>query len=417
MPSRSVQLMSLVRRRYMSDEEFRHRLFAFVICVIGTLVLPLVILHQFGRFAPTDDPSWSGDHLYYFAMSQHSVGASALVPIENKYLPYAPFSYRLLTPLIASLLPIDQHLAFLAITLIAFILTSFVFYLFLRQREYSHTLGLLGVGLFLTLYPAAGFVVLDNYLPEPLTFLVVLLAFITIEQRKDWLFLAIVSIGVLNKETVLFLLPVYYVFTIRREGRLNWARALVIGIVPVSIWLLPHIFIHPTNNYSYLNELLAQLQVRLGNGPGGLRHQVAQYSFLTWGPLLFLVLSLPRRSIHWLMKEEHLALWVALAYLQTLVASDIPRLLVYAFPVVIPLALGNLRYLAQIISTPVAVLGTAVILGQILYFHPFVFGSSLYLVLIWLVLAAMVWWWRKSSSSNTTEGEGVLSQVEKTRVG
>jgi len=416
MPSRSVQLMSFVRRRFMSDEEFRHHLFAFLFCIIGTLILPFVILHQFGRFAPTDDPSWGGDHLYYFAMSQYSVGASALVPIENKYLPYAPFSYRVLTPLLASLLPIDKHFAFLAITLIAFILTSFVFYLYLRQREYSHTLGLLGVGLFLTLYPAAGFVVLDNYLPEPLTFLAILLAFFAIEQRKDWLFLTIVSIGVLNKETVLFLLPVYYVFTIRRGGRLNWARALVIGILPVSIWLLPRIFIHPTNDYSYLDELLAQLQVRLGNGPGGLRHQVAQYAFLTWGPLLFLVLSLPQRSIHWLMKEEHLALWVALAYLQTLVASDIPRLLVYAFPVVIPLALDNLRYLAQIISTPVAVLGIGMLLGQILYFHPFVLGSSLYLILIWLVLAAMVWWWRRSTASSKTEGASVLPQVKKTQV-
>lgn len=380
----------------MFNEESRQRLAAFLVGVIGTLFLPLLILHQFGRFAPTEDPSWGGDHHYYFAMAQYPIGARAFVPIENQYLPYAPFSWRVLTPFLAALLPVDKSIAFLTITLAALSLTSFALYLFLRERGFSHALGLVGVGLFVTLYPAAGFVVLDHYLPEPLTFLSIVLALLALEWEKDGLFLVVTCLGVLNKETVLFLLPVFFVFMRRRQRRpKRWLVCFIVSL-PILIWLLVRLLIRPTNDYAYLDELLTQFHVRfIRDGLGGLRHQVAQYTFLTWGLIVFLILSPLTRSIRWLARETHLALWLLLAYVQTLFASDTQRLLVYAFPVLIPLALDNLQYVARLLSTPVAVLGVAILIGQIIYFFPWVLGSSLYLVMIWLALLAIVWLWQR----------------------
>jgi hypothetical protein len=225
------------------------------------------------------------------------------------------------------------------------------------------------------------------------------------ERRKEWLFLAAVSIGVLNKETALFLLPVYFVFIIRRGIKVSrpWAAAVV--VVPFSIWLLLHILIQPANQFSYLSELFILLKARFGNGLEGLRHEAAEYTFSTWGPLLFLLFSPIQRSVRWLMKEEHLVLWVVLVYGQTLFASDTSRLVVYAFPVVILLALENLQYVAQVVSAPAAVLGIGMILAQIVYFHPFVLGSSVYLIVIWLVLVAMIWSWHRSGVSNKTQAE------------
>lgn len=137
------------------------------------------------------------DHHAYIAMAR---GATV----------NAPYAYRILTPGLARLLPFDLPTNFRLIAVIALWLTGVAVYGLARAWGYTPGWALVGCALFYTLYWAVGFTLYDFWLCDPLTFLFVTLAIRAAKLRQAGQFAGLLALGVLNKEAVLCVVPLWF---------------------------------------------------------------------------------------------------------------------------------------------------------------------------------------------------------------
>ncbi len=162
----------------------------------------------------------TGDTTHYLAMVRGELAPS-------------PFAYRLLTPTLVAALPGSPGLGFFLVAYAATFGTLVVMYRIFRHLGIS-TQAATATSVFLCLsYPLA------NYLSrwgriDPLANLLFALALLWILERRFLLASLIVTVGVLGKETLLFLLPLLFIYR-AREGLFR-PRALLAG---AALCLLP----------------------------------------------------------------------------------------------------------------------------------------------------------------------------------
>jgi hypothetical protein len=150
-----------------------------------------------------------------------------------------PYAFRVLTPLLVYLLPFDPEVGFTLITLAGLWLTGCVLYLFLRRLPLSVGAAVGGLALFLTGGGTTRALTTPLYV-DALTYLTEMLAFYAVLTRREALFGVTLLFGVLNKETLLLLAPVYLLQQ-RAEGRLKRGDlsrvALVLGPAVLALAL------------------------------------------------------------------------------------------------------------------------------------------------------------------------------------
>lgn len=139
------------------------------------------------------------DHHQYIAMARGENAA-------------APYAYRILTPLLASLLPFSLETNFTLITFLALWGTGIAVYYLARAFDFSPPLALIDSAMFYTLYWAVGFNFYDFWLCDPLLFLFIVLAIRAARLKQARTFAVLLAVGVLNKETMLCVAPLWFVF-------------------------------------------------------------------------------------------------------------------------------------------------------------------------------------------------------------
>lgn len=286
------------------------------------------------------------DHHKYIFMASHN-------PFDFHI---APFCWRVLNPLFAKALPFDLQTNFAILTFVTLWITAPIFYLMLQRMGFSNELSFLGFLFFLTLGYAVRFNIYDFWLTDPLGFLFSVTALWSIFASKDILFAMLLAIGVLAKESVIFVTPLYYTFNAQRlfVGQLI-IRTLILVSPAIFIMILLRVAIPPLNgNPQYSSTIATNLRddnpyslVWLLKNIGWARIQkfslvdLWRYSGGTFGvTILFFSFFSIKNNLPYLVKVLP---YLGLVYSSLLFAVNTNRVIVAAFPVVIPMALLGIK--------------------------------------------------------------------------
>ncbi len=291
------------------------------------------------------------DHVYYL---QLAVGGP-------QSCHEAPYCWRVLQPMLASMMPFDVQSNFLLITVLSVWLTGLALYYLLRTYDIPAGFCLSGVILFYSLGWATGFLFFYFWLNEGLAFLIITLAIYFIRVRRYVCVLALLTLGVAAKEAVLAVVPVYYTLTVspRRPRDLFCpklaAKTILLAIPASGMLYLIHRLIPVTNQYDLAQVFAHYLQARSqGTVPLPLIiappvHRSLASAFLlgnvaTYGVVLALPFFDVGRNLQHMVRYFP---YLALVNAQILVAEGTERLLVYSFPVVVLMSVYGLMALAR----------------------------------------------------------------------
>jgi hypothetical protein len=272
-----------------------------------------------------------GDHMHYIAMAEEPGAAHR-----------APFCYRILVPTLARIMPFGLADSFYFLTVIFLVGTGTLLYWIVLDMTGERPLSLAAIAIFYSLSAGAKLCLYDFWLTEPALFFFSALAVLFLLRRHDiWLSLSLTA-AVLVKESALFLLPLVYTMraweVVDRKGLM---RALSVAVLPVAVFAVVRISIPSAGGAGPLELLRTVGAERLTAGLNGF---IRGGTVGTWGVAILVLLlfsgargrSLLLRALPFLM----------LVYAQPLFAGNLDRLLVLAFPVMIPVAavgLGRLR--------------------------------------------------------------------------
>jgi hypothetical protein len=166
-----------------------------------------------------------GDTIHYQRMVEVFRGNGNLgdVPVA--------FRNRILTPLIASFLPFGPRWSMQIVNLFFGVMTGLLLVRYFKRLGSSAQNAFLGVILF---FLSASYFV---YGTQPLTdmsamFFIVLALYGLLEEWGYGYVMAVILIGVLSRETILFLVPIFYVVLLKRY-RTHRIAIILIGAVPI----------------------------------------------------------------------------------------------------------------------------------------------------------------------------------------
>lgn len=261
-----------------------------------------------------------GDALFYMEMARRPFTVTA-----------APFCYRVLSPLIVWLLPLGVSPGFLILTFAGLAATAATLYVYLREF-YAHQRALFGVGLFL-FSPCVTWNLQNPYLVDPLSYFFIVLAFLLL-RREKWLGLTLaLAVGVLAKETVLFVLvfiAAVAIFKYRLRPLSRWAMIFICPcLVYAAVRYAPLLWGAAPPAYSYLSEHNLYIVWRKRDELAKIVISTFLYSFGVCWLLLPWALRRAERFI------QLSAVFLIPVFLSVVIVTDWIRILAYAFPVVI----------------------------------------------------------------------------------
>jgi hypothetical protein len=280
-------------------------------------------------------PAFDG-HVYV-AMAEHP-----------GFFTVAPWGYRVLNPWLARLMtwPLRDHsLAFFWSTLVALGLGGWLLFAYLRRLGWATLTALLALTLFGVSGPV-GEVVRYQFLAEPLTFLLEMALLVALETAAPVGLLVLVGVlGVLAKEFFLLLLPLIWLVRRRRDGDRRAARATFAVVVPAALVTIALRMawapgIHPPLPSLSLDTAALAWERMVQSWPDWR----ADALLMGLTPLAVLG-SLRGRGRPLAARGAYLVFAVMVPpFLNpvTFFSDDIPRLLLYALPGVLPLALAAL---------------------------------------------------------------------------
>jgi hypothetical protein len=276
----------------------------------------------------------------------------------------APFCWRIGTPLLAYLLPFKVETNFAIITFVSLWLTGIAVYFIARRLSFSYWAALSGALLY---YTQGWFVRADLFniwKPDPAAVSISLYAVLCILRRNDWAYALLLAVGVLFKESVLFVAPLYYSLNTDRPWNPRLALRTVDLAIPAIVVLLILRALIPMRNYdpAYIAQLPQVLsQVQLGTSAYSviwLWHNIGiqrlrSFSLddvwsATVGVFGFVAVVLPLLSVR--RTASLLLRWLPfllLVGLQAFFATNAQRLLAIGFPVVLLASLGGANWIVD----------------------------------------------------------------------
>jgi len=289
--------------------------------ILSIIVIGIIFIDPFLSVRPI------GDGRQYYNMARYNL----------KY-GIGHFKYRILTPLLVAILPVETLIGFIIINLTGFYATSLLFYYFLRKIGFSFPISLSGVILFI-ISPTNIFLLQNICFVDFLTFFFFLLALYALLDSNKKLFLISVTIGTANKETVLITLVLFFYLELKEKDlRSSILSTLLISIPPISVFLGIR-FILGFGPFSFLFSLIVFiLKWNLFMFSRSLFYHPYNY-YQTFG-VLWLI------SFLYLKKIEKPFLKKSLILIPFIIVSGsfcFSRLIFLGFPIIIPISLYLLK--------------------------------------------------------------------------
>jgi hypothetical protein len=291
-------------------------------------------------------PDWARpwDHQKYLLMADQPFTLRA-----------APFSWRVLEPLVVHVSPLDTALSFWLIAMASVTATAVAIHVLLRHLGVDRLLAWAGTLLFCSLGWLTGYPLYNVWLPDALAGLVIVLAAIAAADRRALRFAALLAVGVLVKEQVLLAAPLWYgLGTARLIDRRLAARTALL-VAPAVVALLSVRLALPAGNAD--PAALARLGLE-GNSWDSLPQDprvllatfgrprlpllplaVVDWTAGAFGTLVVLAVAGGRANLPVLARWSPFLVGV---YAQPFLASNTKRLVALAFPVVVVLAVRGL---------------------------------------------------------------------------
>jgi hypothetical protein len=255
-----------------------------------------------------------------------------------------PFSQRIVVPALvrgATQVGVDRDVAFFALTQLCLVGFLYVVYRLLADHGLSLRWCAAGVVLAGSLPGAVRWYSYQYWMTDPLALLLVALAFLLIRRGSIAALFAVTVVGVATRETFLLVVPYFVLYRLRTCGFRDAVRVgLGLAAVAAGVVVLLQVAV-PSLPGAPFGTLLAEVtRWRVANL---FANQLYFATFGSFGVLLVLIGVAPERTrAHFATHWEDLAVVVAV-YGSLLLARNTDRLLVYALPVLLPLAVANLR--------------------------------------------------------------------------
>lgn len=290
------------------------------------------------------------DHRKYLFMAEHPFS-----------LRLAPFSWRLLGPWLAGLLPVAPLVAFRSIAFVSIWLTAVVLHVLLRRQGHPPHLAAGGMLAFLSVGWATGYPLYNSWLPDALAFLVVALAVLAARDQRPVAFAALLVVGVLARETVLFVAPLWYGLNVAKPvDRHRLVETIGLAVPAVVVGLAVRLLLPAANtDAAYVASLGMPLNAwdRLPADPVSLFEVFGEPLRLpalpalvpawivgVFGTLPLLAAAAGRRALVTLLRWSPFLL---LVLAQPLFAANTLRLVALAFPAVVVVATDGLAALER----------------------------------------------------------------------
>lgn len=243
----------------------------------------------------------------------------------------APYTYRVLTPLLVYVLPLSHWTGFTIINSSGIIATGVLMYYYLKKLKFSPLISFLGLILFL-FAPATIYLFYNIALVDSLSFLLFLLAFYAILIENDIIYVITLILGILNKETILLTLPVYFFYTLKNQGRTNAIKKTILMLAIASIIFISIRYYYGFTSHYSLTNAIDMIKFHINN-----QSMLFVSYFLTFSSLWLIALMNLNEVKNDFLKISLITL--PFIFLQMLLATDVYRVLAITFPIIIPISL------------------------------------------------------------------------------
>lgn len=247
-----------------------------------------------------------------------------------------PFGYRIGVPLLAHALPFALEINFFLLTVLGLLATLTIAYVFFRQLGVDHRMALLGLS-FVAAAPEVTVYLRNHFLADPLAIAFMVGLLVAVERRVSAGPMALLLlVASLFKETAFFVVPVMYLRLASPrlvDPGAAW-RVLVISSPAITVALiLRFAWGGAFSVFPYLSPWQGHRQPWYGN--------MEAYTEIWSGLFGYLVLIAIANAFSERSRDfvRCYLPYLALVIAQLLVPQNSERLLFFAFPVIIPLAL------------------------------------------------------------------------------
>jgi len=301
--------------------------------LLALIVLPGLILALVWASTPLIERNGGLDYdgVYYAAMASAHPADPSLARI-------APYCWRVVTPFLASLLPFGTITNFEVLAFLSNWLALALLYGLLRRSGLSYRASLLGMLLYAGIFWTVKFSFYSPCYIDYQTQAISLAILYLMLRRRYWALPALLALGVLQKESIIFLVPIVYVHYAGQYGWLSRKTVLFLAlslILPALAVVAVRAWVHPIRDYAHTTHYLTNLRVLLHRGFWP-RFAVALFSGL--GILPALVAYRARQVYPFLRRNLHWALLVAIGILSLFGGTDKARLFLYMLPAAVVFA-------------------------------------------------------------------------------
>lgn len=338
----------------MPDAKRSTRFVHEFMCVAALALVLVALLAIRTQILTPNHPVFSqpADHHKYIHMAEND-------PFDFHI---APFCRRVGLPLLVKVIPLSTQASFRLISVIATLGTGIAVYYLAKSFGFSQKLSILGMLIFFSMGWATKFPMFDYWLPDALSLFLTTLALIYCRTKRDVPLSILLTVGVVVKESVIFIAPLYLTLQTLNDRReiLRWSAVVAPALIVLAAMRLA--FPSYNDDQAYLEALPRELrQVDREDEDHGFRERfytISQQRFedRSWSALhaytvgTFGVLSLVLPFFDFRKNTELLLRFlpfVVLTYVQLLLATDTQRLLILAFPVTITMSLNGLEHLMR----------------------------------------------------------------------
>jgi len=267
-----------------------------------------------------------------------------------------PYRYRILTPLLASLIPFPESISkiftsndnkssiirfkFYIINFIALSLTGIFLFLFLKHLNFSVYESLLGIFLFYISFPIIHFGGVP--LVDPLSYFFIISSLYTFINKKYLISCLLIILGFLNKETTVLVLICSFLLPFNKKEKILAILVSLPGILWYSIF---RFIISPTNiGYNYGFSQAVSAIYNTFTKPGIIIF-LSDFFFYLGFLLFFAFIGFKKnKSLEW--KSLFYLIFIILP-IPIFIGANLGRIWFYSFPALIPFSLLGIRYLIE----------------------------------------------------------------------
>ncbi|TFG21228.1 MAG: hypothetical protein EU529_13835 [Promethearchaeota archaeon] len=293
--------------------------------ILSIIIIGVIFIHPFLTVSTEGDA-----HIYY-------------VMVDSNFRDRRPiFMYRILTPLLVAILPVETLIGFIIVNLTGFYATSLLFYYFLRKIGFSFPISLSGVFLFI-ISPINIYLLQNICFVDFLTFFFFLLALYALLDSNKKLFLISVTIGTANKEILLITLVLFFFLELKEKDlRSSILSTLLISIPPISVFLIIRFIMGFNYIYFSFSRIVFVLRLNLFFFNRKLFYHPYMF-YRTFGVLWlisFLYLYLKKIENRFLKNSIILLPFI---FLLGFLSVNYSRIFFIGFPIIIPISLYLLK--------------------------------------------------------------------------